>query len=178
MPIFKNNLITSKSATNVHFADNDMVVTLSDGTHLRVALEKITWLHWLLDATPAQRAEWTLDPGGFAIYWEELDDGFEIEHLLNMPDLHVQVDPVEQQDRPTTTITLNIPVDVMENLEMVAQEKEMSNAEALIQLYIGKELRHDLEDVRRKHAREQAKHILEKYHVESHIIEEVVSVVS
>ncbi|MCP4405187.1 MAG: hypothetical protein GY801_48780 [bacterium] len=39
--LFKNNLITPKSATNVHFADNDMIVTLSDGTHLRVAFEKI-----------------------------------------------------------------------------------------------------------------------------------------
>ena len=87
MPILKDNLLTSQSTTSVHFSDNDMIVTLNDGTYLRVALEKIAWLHWLLDATPAQRADWTLEPGGFAVYWEALDDGFEIEHLLNMPDL-------------------------------------------------------------------------------------------
>ena len=87
MPIFKDNLRTSQRATSVHFSDNDMIVTLNDGTYLRVALGKIAWLRWLLDATPAQRAEWTLEPGGFAVYWDALDDGFEIEHLLNMPDL-------------------------------------------------------------------------------------------
>jgi hypothetical protein len=41
-------------------------------------------LKWLAKATPEQRAKWTIEPGGFAIYWEELDDGIEISHLLSM----------------------------------------------------------------------------------------------
>jgi len=41
-------------------------------------------LHWLAKATPAQQKNWTLEPNGFAIYWEELDDGIEISHLLGM----------------------------------------------------------------------------------------------
>jgi len=31
-----------------------------------------------------QRANWSLEPGGFAIYWNDLDDGIEICHLLGM----------------------------------------------------------------------------------------------
>jgi hypothetical protein len=41
------------------------------------------WLKWLANATPDQRVKWTIEPGGFAIYWEELDDGIEISHLLS-----------------------------------------------------------------------------------------------
>lgn len=81
-------------------------------------------------------------------------------------------------DRPATAITLKMPADILEYLETIAREKDMENAEALIRFYIGRELRHDLADFRRKHAREQAKHILEQYHVESHILEEIVAVVS
>lgn len=81
------------------------------------------------------------------------------------------------KDRPTTTITLKIPVDVMQDLEKAAEEKEMSNAEALIQFYVGKGLRKDLAEIRRKHSVEQAKQILEKHHIEPKIIEEVVAVV-
>ncbi len=181
MPIFKDNLSISKGAKDVRFSGNDMSITLDDGTSFQIALEEVTWLRWLLDATPEQRAKWTLDPGGFAVYWEELDDGFEIEHLLNMPESHILMkkNMVLTKDRPTTTVTLKIPVDVLDDLKMIVQEKEMSTAEALMQFYIGKGLRHDLEAIRQKRAKEeQTKHILEKYHIESHIIDEVVAVVS
>jgi hypothetical protein len=58
-------------------------------------------------------------------------------------------------DRPATAITLTMPADVLEDLETIAREKDMENAEALIRFYIGKELRHDLADFRRKHAGEE-----------------------
>ncbi len=80
-------------------------------------------------------------------------------------------------DRPTTTITLKMPVDVLHDFENIAQAKAMSNAEALIQLYIGNGLRRDLEEFRRKQTKEQAKSILEKYHVEAYIIDEVIAAV-
>lgn len=97
MPIFRNNRTEARTAINVHFAGNLLIVTLDNGSLLRVPLEDIGWLHWLLDATPTQRAKWTLEPGGFAVYWEELDDGFEIEHLLKMPDINIQTNVAEQQ---------------------------------------------------------------------------------
>ena len=41
-------------------------------------------MKWLRDATPEQRANWSIEPRGFAIYWEDLDDGIELSHLLSM----------------------------------------------------------------------------------------------
>lgn len=61
-----------------------MRVSLSDGREIVVPTEKIEWLQWLAKATPRQRANWSLEPGGFAIYWNDLDDGVEICHLLGM----------------------------------------------------------------------------------------------
>jgi hypothetical protein len=38
----------------------------------------------LVNATDEQRARWSLEPGGFAIYWEDLDDGIEVSRLLDL----------------------------------------------------------------------------------------------
>ncbi len=45
--------------------------------------------------------------------------------------------------RPSTTITLSIPLDTMESLERIAANRDMS-VQALLKLYIGQELRQDL----------------------------------
>lgn len=70
-------------ATNVQFLGQLMMVSLSDGRVITLPLDKIDWLRWLANATPEQRANWSLEPGGFAIYWDELDDGVELCHLLS-----------------------------------------------------------------------------------------------
>ena len=44
---------------------------------------KLPWLKWLEKATPKQRANWSVEPGGFALYWADLDDGIEVCHLLD-----------------------------------------------------------------------------------------------
>lgn len=75
------------SAENVRFTAERLIVELSDGRELGVPYKKIPWLRWLARATPKQRAGWSLEPGGFAIYWEQLDDGIEICHLLAMESL-------------------------------------------------------------------------------------------
>jgi hypothetical protein len=74
-------------ATDVRFVGNVLYVSLSDGREVSVPVERIEWLNWLANATPEQRANWSLEPNGFAIYWEELDDGIEIRHLLEMQPL-------------------------------------------------------------------------------------------
>jgi len=79
-----SNLSEQVAAVAVHFEKDTMVVTLSDHRSLGIPLNQIEWLDWLVQATPAQREEWTIEPGGYAIYWEELDDGVEIEHLLTI----------------------------------------------------------------------------------------------
>jgi len=71
-------------ATDVHFIGNVLFVSLSDGREMCVPIDQAEWLQWLAKATPEQRAKWSLEPGGFAIYWGELDDGIELCHLLEM----------------------------------------------------------------------------------------------
>jgi hypothetical protein len=83
------NTLTAKpsdtvNAENVRFVGGRLVVELSDGRQLSVLYKKLSWLRWLAKATPKQRADWSLEPGGYAIYWNQLDDGVEICHLLGM----------------------------------------------------------------------------------------------
>jgi len=75
-------------ARDVSFAGDRLCIELSDGRQLSVPYKRIPWLKWLAKATPKQRAGWSLEPGGYAIYWEQLDDGFEICHLLGTGSLH------------------------------------------------------------------------------------------
>jgi len=76
------------SAENVRVSGERLVVELSDGRELSVPYKKIPWLKWLAKAPPKQRADWALEPGGYAIYWNQLDDGVEIRHLLGMESLN------------------------------------------------------------------------------------------
>ncbi len=59
-------------------------VELSDGREIRLPLSDVPWLKWLAKATARQRAHWSLEPSGYAIYWKDLDDGIEVCHLLDM----------------------------------------------------------------------------------------------
>lgn len=74
-------------AKGIRFSGEHLCVALSDGRELAVPYKKIPWLRWLAGATPKQRADWSLEPGGFAIYWRQLDDGVELCHLLAMESL-------------------------------------------------------------------------------------------
>ena len=75
------------SATNVRFEENILYISLSDGREVSLPIDRIEWLAWLVKATPEQRADWSLEPGGYAIYWEDLDDGIEVCHILAMEPL-------------------------------------------------------------------------------------------
>lgn len=65
--------------TAVSFHNDLLVVTLSNGRLISIPFCTI---HWLANAPPAQRSNWHIEPGGFAIYWDGLDDGIEIVHLV------------------------------------------------------------------------------------------------
>ena len=66
------------SAKRVAFAGNVLRVELSEGREVCLPLAEIPWLKWLAKATP----NGMLEPGGDAIYWEDLDDGIEVCRLL------------------------------------------------------------------------------------------------
>jgi len=88
MSTFPTNLTEVVRAVGVGFEDDRLIVSLCDGREVSMPLSKLVWLKWLAKATPEQRAHWSIEPGGFAVYWEDLDDGFEIAHLLAMQPLN------------------------------------------------------------------------------------------
>lgn len=71
--------VASRVATSVRFTDSMLYIALADGREIGVPLSRFPWL---AQATLAQRAKWHIEPGGFAVYWEDLDDGIEIDHLM------------------------------------------------------------------------------------------------
>ena len=75
-------MIDHVRATSVRFAGDLLHVLLSDGCDVALDLRRVNWLCWLLKATPAKRAAWSIEPRGFAIHWDELDDGIEVCHVL------------------------------------------------------------------------------------------------
>ena len=75
------------TATNVRFEKDVLYVLLSDGREVSLPIDRVEWLEWLANATIEQREKWSLEPGGYAIYWEELDDGIEVGHILAMEPL-------------------------------------------------------------------------------------------
>ena len=70
------------AAVSARFTDKILYIALSDGREIGLPLT-LPWLSWLAQATPEQRAHWSLEPRGFAVYWEELDNGIEVSHLLS-----------------------------------------------------------------------------------------------
>jgi len=84
MTISTTELCDQVRASSVRFDGTTLCLALSDGRELRVPTERIAWLSWLAKATPEQRARWSIEPGGFAVYWDDLDDGVELCHLLGM----------------------------------------------------------------------------------------------
>ncbi len=71
-------------AEKVRFSGETLSVRLSDGRQISLRFTEVPWMKWLAKATPKQRANWSLEPGGYAIYWEDLDDGIEVCHLLDL----------------------------------------------------------------------------------------------
>jgi hypothetical protein len=76
------NKRTQARAISVRFARGMLYVALNDGREIGLSLSKTKWLQWLAQATPKQRHKWSIDRWGEAVYWEDLDDGIEVCHLL------------------------------------------------------------------------------------------------
>lgn len=81
------NKVAEVTARGVRFANRIIYIELSDDREIGLPLDKIKWLKWLAQATPAQQSHWTVEPGGYAVYWPDLDDGIEVAHLLGMQPL-------------------------------------------------------------------------------------------
>ena len=73
------NRAVSRAAKNVRFAEGMLYIQLADGREIGVPLSRFPWLE---RASPVQRRHWHIEPRGFAVYWDDLDDGIEVEHLF------------------------------------------------------------------------------------------------
>lgn len=67
----------SKIRIITEFTDEDVIITLSDGSKISNPLNRHTWLK---DATPEQRQDFELYSS--SIFWLELDEGLDIEAIL------------------------------------------------------------------------------------------------
>jgi hypothetical protein len=81
------NIDLQVQAKSIRFEGNILHILLSDGREISLPIDQMDWLKWLANAAPDQRTKWTIEPGGIAVYWEDLDDGFEIEHVLSLQPL-------------------------------------------------------------------------------------------
>ncbi len=66
-------------AVDVSFMDDELVVTLADARRVAAPLE---WFPRLLQAIPAQRANWRLMGRGAGIHWEDVDEDISVRRLL------------------------------------------------------------------------------------------------
>ncbi|MBI5248051.1 MAG: hypothetical protein HY912_01030 [Desulfomonile tiedjei] len=80
---------------------------------------------------------------------------------------------IPTKDRPTTMISLRIPVDVLEQLKKVAPAKGMSGYQALIKYYVGKGLREDFDLVRQMESAERLESTLTRMGLKPDQINEV-----
>lgn len=64
---------------DVHLDADTLTVALMDGRTIAVPL---AWFPRLLDATPAQRANWEAAGAGYGIHWPDLDEDLSTEDLL------------------------------------------------------------------------------------------------
>src|SRR5690349_844017 len=62
----------------LRFEGNLLFIELRDDRLIGLPYQKIKWLAWLADARPDQRAGWQIEPHGYAVWWDELDDGVEL----------------------------------------------------------------------------------------------------
>jgi hypothetical protein len=78
------SVVAEAAATRVRFEGDRLTISLDDGRELSLDLDRIPWLRWLREAPPEQRGRWQVEPGGFAVYWPDLDDGLEVRHVLSL----------------------------------------------------------------------------------------------
>jgi hypothetical protein len=72
-------LAADERVVDVKFTKDTLSVDLRDGRTITVPL---AWYPRLLNATPAQRANWQVAGGGYGIHWPDIDEDLSTEGLL------------------------------------------------------------------------------------------------
>ncbi|HRX04012.1 MAG: DUF2442 domain-containing protein [Anaerolineae bacterium] len=71
----------------VAFVGDMLTLQLSDGRILQLRMNDHAWLKWLQEATNEQRQSWEIMPSGGGVWWQELDNGVELQPLLDTQSL-------------------------------------------------------------------------------------------
>jgi hypothetical protein len=71
------SILNNRRPVAVTFTDEDVIVTLSDGTKVS---NPLSWHWWLEQATPEQRAN--VEYYSDSVDWPDLDEGLDIEGML------------------------------------------------------------------------------------------------
>ena len=71
----------------VAFTEGTLIIRLNDGRALHLEMAHYPWLRWLWQASLEQRSQWTIVPSGGGVWWSELDEGIELQHLLDLQPL-------------------------------------------------------------------------------------------
>jgi len=74
-----SELRAGEAVRDVHFSDDTLSVDLIDGRTITVPL---VWYPRLLQATPAQRANWEIVGAGYGIHWPDVDEDLSTAGLL------------------------------------------------------------------------------------------------
>jgi hypothetical protein len=82
--------------------------------------------------------------------------------------------PSEYADQPTTTVTLEMPVLLVEKLKEAAT-LDGTDYQAIINCYVQQGLSNNMAEVKRLQFEEHAKEILEKHGVNSNVVDDILS---
>lgn len=72
---------------SVSIEQDTLTLRLSDGRCIQLEMRRYPWLAWLVAATSEQRSQWEVVPSGGGVWWPKLDDGVELQPLLDMQPL-------------------------------------------------------------------------------------------
>ena len=87
MTTLNDQQIQQVEARGVRFNKDMLVIELCDEPAIALPFKKFKWLTWLAKSTPEQRSNWSIEPYGYAVWWEDLDDGIEVIHALSLQPL-------------------------------------------------------------------------------------------
>jgi hypothetical protein len=82
--------------------------------------------------------------------------------------------PSEYADQPTTTVTLEMPIELVENLKEAAT-LDGTDYQTIINCYVQQGLNNSMTEVKRLQFEKHAKEILEKHGVHSNAVDEILS---
>jgi hypothetical protein len=72
--------LSNTSIVSAFFTNNLLTVALNDG---RIIIFPCHTMSWLIDATPEQQQDFNIESDGYGIWWNELDDGIALHHILS-----------------------------------------------------------------------------------------------